>query len=59
MLFAMENGDDLERLNDLASLQNHVKDLTLQDKLGKRNFHEDMKKFLNLLLMQLKVPPDM
>ena len=36
--------DDLEKVNELLSLQNRVKDLRLKDKIGKQNFHEDMKK---------------
>ena len=44
MLYANKNNDDLENLNELASLQNKVKVVKLQDKLGEQNFHEDMKK---------------
>ena len=33
-----------EDLNELVSLENQVKTVRLQDKLGKQNFHEDMKK---------------
>ena len=44
MLFPIKNREDLEKLNELVSLQNQVKDVRLQDKLGKQNFHEDMKK---------------
>ena len=44
MLFPIKNREDLEKLNELASLQNEVKIVRLQDKLGKQNFHEDMKK---------------
>ena len=44
MLFPIKDREDLEKLNELASLQNEVKIVRLQDKLGKQNFHEDMKK---------------
>ena len=44
MLYSFKDREDLEKLNELASLQNEVKVLRLQDKLGKQNFHEDMKK---------------
>ena len=44
MLYAIKNVDDLENLNELASLEDQVKVVRLQDKLGKQNFHEDMKK---------------
>ena len=43
MLYQIKNVD-LEKLNELVSLHNQVKVVRLQDKLGKRNFHEDMKK---------------
>ena len=44
MLFPIKDRGDLEKLNELVSLQNQVKVVKLQDKLGKQNFHEDMKK---------------
>ena len=34
----------MEKLEELASLQNQVKSVRLQDKLGKQNFHADTKK---------------
>ena len=44
MLYSIKNREDLENLEELASLQNQVKVVRLQDKLGEQNFHEDMKK---------------
>ena len=44
MLYSIKDREDLEKLNELASLQDQVKVVQLQDKLGKQNFHEDMKK---------------
>ena len=44
MLYAIKNREDLENLEELASLENQVKVVKLQDKLGKQKFHEDMKK---------------
>ena len=44
MLYAIKDKEDLEKLNELASLESQVKVVKLQDKLGKQNFHEDMKK---------------
>ena len=44
MMFAINNRKDLDKLEELASLQDQVKVVRLQDKLGKQNFHEDMKK---------------
>ena len=44
MLYSIKDREDLENLNELSSLQDQVKAVRLQDKLGKQNFHEDMKK---------------
>ena len=43
-MFPIKDREDLEKLNELASLQDQVKAVRLQDKLGKQNFREDMKK---------------
>ena len=45
MLYAIKNNNDLENLNELVSLENQVKAVRLQDKLGKQSFHEDTKTF--------------
>ena len=55
MLFAINNREDLENLNELASLQDQVKAVRLQDEIGKQNFHEVMKKCSNQLLKLLKM----
>ena len=44
MLYAIKDREDLEKLEELASLQNQVKVIKLQDKLREQNFHEDVKK---------------
>ena len=44
MLYSIKDREDLENLEELASLQDQVKVVRLQDKLGRQNFHEDMKK---------------
>ena len=44
MLYSIKNIEELEKLKELVSLQNQVKVDRLQDKLGKQNFPEDMKK---------------
>ena len=44
MLFAMKNREDLEILEELAAWKSQVEEFRFQDKLGKQNFHEDMKK---------------
>ena len=54
MLFPIRNREDLEKLNEAVSLQNQVKVVRLQDKLGKQNFHEDMTKVFEPLTDTLK-----
>ena len=44
MLYSIKDREDLENLEELVSLQNQVKVVRLQDKLGKQNFHENIKK---------------
>ena len=44
MLYSIKNIEELEKLKELVPLQNQVKVDRLQDKLGKQNFREDMKK---------------
>ena len=44
MLYSIKDREDLENLEELVSLENQLKAVRLQDKLGKQNFHEDMKK---------------
>ena len=43
MLFPIKNVEDLENIKEAVSLQNEVKVVRLLDKLGKQNFHEDLK----------------
>ena len=55
MLYSIKDREDLENLEELVSLQNQVKVVRLQDKLGKQNFHEDdMKKVLERVTNSLK-----
>ena len=54
MLFPIKDRKDLEKLNEAVSLQNQVKVVRLQDKLGKQNFHEDMAKVFEPLTDTLK-----
>ena len=54
MLFPITNVEDLQNLNDAVSLQNQVKIVRLQDKLGEQNFHEDMTKVFEPLTDTLK-----
>ena len=54
MMFPIRNIEDLQKLDEAVSLQNEVKVVRLQDKLGKQNFHEDMKKVFEPLTDTLK-----
>ena len=54
MLYSIKDRDDLENLNELISLQDQVKTVRSQDKLGKQNFHEDMKKVFELVTNSLE-----
>ena len=58
MLFPIKNVEDLQNLNELVSLQNQVKVVRLQDKLGEQNFHEDMKKVFEPLTKSLENTSD-
>ena len=54
MLYSIKNREDLEKLEDLVSLQEQVKVVKLQDKLGEQNFHEDIKKVFEPVTKSLK-----
>ena len=54
MLYSIKDREDLEKLGELVSLQNQVKVVKLQDKLGEQNFHEDMKKVFEPVTKSLK-----
>ena len=58
MMFPIRNVEDLQNLNEAVSLQNEVKVVRLQDKLGKQNFHEDMTKVFEPLTDTLKKTSD-
>ena len=46
--------EDLEKLEELASLQGQVEEVRLQEKLGKQNFHEKKKKINELFTDTIK-----
>ena len=56
MLCSIKIREDLENLNVFVSVLNQVKDFRLQDKLGQQNFHEDMQKVIEPIMIQLKLP---
>ena len=53
-MFPIRNVEDLQKLNEAISLQNQVKVVRLQDRLGKQNFHENMEKVFEPLTDTLK-----
>ena len=53
-MFPIRNVENLKELNELISLQDQVKAVRLQDKLGKQNFHEDMKKVFETVSKSLE-----
>ena len=54
MMFPIKDGDDLEKINELVSLESQVKVVRLQDKLGKQNFYEDMKEVFDPATKSIK-----
>ena len=54
MMFPIRNVEDSQKLNEAVSLQNQVKVVRLQDKLGKQIFHEDMEEVFEPLSNTLK-----
>ena len=54
MSYSIKDREDLENLNELASLQDQVKAVRLQDKLGKQIFHEDMKRLFEPVTKSLE-----
>ena len=54
MLYSIKNRDHLDILEELASLQNQVEALRLQDKLVKQNFYEDLKKEFDPVTKSIK-----
>ena len=54
MMFPIKNIEDLRNLNEAVSLQNQVKVVRLQEKLGKQNFHEDLTEVFEPLTNTLK-----
>ena len=58
MMFPIKDREDLQKLNEVVSLQNEVKVVRLQNKLGEQNFHENMTKVFEPLTDTLKKTSD-
>ena len=54
MLYSIKDEEDLEILEELASLESQAKAVRLHDKLGKQNFHEDMEKVFEPVTKSIK-----
>ena len=54
MLYAIENIEDLQKLNDAVSLENQVKTVRIQDKLGEQNYHQNAEKIYKPLTDTIK-----
>ena len=54
MMFPIRNVEDLQNLNEAVLLQNQVKIVRLQDKLGKQNVHQNMEEVFEPLTDTLK-----
>ena len=50
MMFPIKVRQDLKELAELDILQNQVKLVRLQDKLGEQNFHEGMKNVIEAVI---------
>ena len=54
MLYSIKDREDLENLNKLASLQDQVKAVRLQDKLGEQNYHQKSEKLFEPVTKSIK-----
>ena len=54
MLYSIKNREYSEKLKELASLENQKEEVRLQDKLGKQNFHKNIKKVFELVTDTIK-----
>ena len=54
MLYSIKDREDIKNLEELVSLESQVKAVKSQDKLGKQNFHEDMKKVFEPITKSLE-----
>ena len=54
MLFPIKDREDLEKINELVSLQDQVKTVKLQDKLGEQNYHQKSEKLFEPVTKSIK-----
>ena len=53
-MYSIKDREYLQNLEQIVSLESQVKAVRLQDKLGKQNFHEDMKKLFEPVTKSLE-----
>ena len=53
-MIPIKKREDIENLNEVISLENQVKVVKLQVKLGKQNFYEDLKKIFEPVTKSIK-----
>ena len=56
MLDSYKDKEDLEKLHELVSLENKIKAVRLQDKLGEQNVQENIKKVFEPVTDTIKIP---
>ena len=54
MLYPIDNREDLQKLDEAVSLQNRIKAVRLQDKLGEQNYHQIAEKLYKSLTDTIK-----
>ena len=54
MMFPFKNVENLQKLNESVSLERQVKAVTLRDKLGEQNYHQNTEKIDKLLTDTIK-----
>ena len=54
MLYSIKNIEDLKDLNELVTLQDQVKAVKLQDKLGEQNYHQKSEKLFEPMTKSIK-----
>ena len=53
-MFPIKNVEDLQKLNYAVFLEKKIKKVRLEDKLGKQNFHENLKKVFDSVTKSLE-----
>ena len=54
MFYSIKDREDLENVNELVSLQDQVKTVKLQDKLGEQNYHQKSEKLFEPITKSLE-----